>query len=64
MSVLNDGYPKQIKITEYDPHTHKLVEKVCKVYSAGDEALVRTWHEDMNRKLQGQQRRDDCAAAK
>jgi hypothetical protein len=62
MSVLNDGYPKQIRIDEYDAKAHQMVSKFCKVYSAGDEALVRTWHEDMNRKLQGQQRRDDCAA--
>ena len=62
MSILNDGYPRQIQISEYDAKRREMVDKVVKVYSAGDEALVRTWHDDMNRKLQSQQRRDDCAA--
>jgi hypothetical protein len=62
MSCLNDGYPKQIRIDEYDAKSHKMVSKLCKVYSSGDEAMVRRWYEDMNRKLQSQQRRDDCAA--
>lgn len=61
LAAMTDGYPKQIRISEYDPRKREFVDKLHKVYSAGDEAMVRTWHDDMNRKLQSQQRRDDCA---
>lgn len=60
-SLLNDGYPKLIRISEYEPRRREMRDKFVKVYSANDETLVRTWHDDMNRKLQTQQRRDDCA---
>lgn len=64
MSILADGYPKQIRISEYDQRNRKMIDRWHKVYSADDEVMVRTWHDDMNRKLQAQQRRDDCAPAK
>lgn len=61
--IINDRYPKLIRISEYNPRERKMIDKWVKVYSAGDESIVRTWHDDMNRKLQSQQRRDDCAKA-
>lgn len=64
MSILADGYPKQIRISEYDPCKREMRDKLVRVYSANDEAMVRTWHDDMNRKLQSQQRRDDVGAVK
>lgn len=60
-NILRDGYPKHIRISEYEPRKREFVDRWHKVYSANDEAMVRTWFDDMNRKLQSQQRRDDCA---
>lgn len=57
------SYPKLIRISEYDPRRREFADKWVKVYSAGDESMIRIWHDDMNRKLQTQQRRDDCAGA-
>ena len=51
MTQGSDGYPKLIDLQMFNQRTGRMeTVRNYKVYSAGDEALVRSWYEDMNRR--------------